>query len=145
MSSAVAACLLAAANLGAVARPALRLGGEWAGWRCGFDPYSGALRTGSSFKSVTTERWAGTALERRSVELPPDDGEAPSYDCATWATLPAAVSGATSLMPGARAGLFGAVQVDVLNADAWALDEALSATNWRCESIFDGLGTAPSP
>ena len=78
MSSAVAACLLAAANLGAVARPALRLGGEWAGWRCGFDPYSGALRTGSSFKSVTTERWAGTALERRSVELPPDDGEARS-------------------------------------------------------------------
>ena len=43
-------------------------------------------------------------------------------------------------MAGARSGLFGQVQVDMLNADAWALDEAISGTRWRCEAIFDGLG-----
>ena len=57
----VAALLLA---LGAVARPALRIGGEWAGWCCGFDPFSGALRTGSEFQAVTTERWAGVCSGR---------------------------------------------------------------------------------
>lgn len=138
----VAALLLA---LGAVARPALRIGGEWAGWCCGFDPFSGALRTGSEFQAVTTERWAGTAMQRRSLQLLPDDGNGcmatNSGPAGTaWSTLPVAVSGSTSLMPGARAGLFGAVQVDMLNANAWALDEAVSANNWRCESIFDGLG-----
>ena len=135
----VAAC--PAAYLGTIARPALRLGGEWAGWRCGFDPFSGAMR--SEFEAVTTERWESKALQRRSVQLlPGDDGgvRCTSTSDADWSTLPVAVSGSTSLMPGARSGLFGAVQVDMLNANAWALDEAVSENSWRCESIFDGLG-----
>lgn len=135
-----AAAWLPAAH-GAVARPALRLGGEWAGWRCGFDPFSGAMR--SEFQAVTTERWESKALQRRSVQLMP--GEDGGVRCTSpsdtdWSTLPVAVSGSTSLMPGARSGLFGAVQVDMLNANAWALDEAVSENSWRCESIFDGLG-----
>ena len=64
----------------------------------------------------------------------------PQSDAVSWSTLPVAVSGPTSLMAGARAGLFGAVQVDMLNAEAWALDEAIADTRWRCEAIFDGLG-----
>ena len=113
------ALLATAANLG-VARPALRLGGEWAGWRCGFDPFSGALRTGSESRSVTTERWESNTLQRRSRLLMPDDDAAPGLCCITgdddavWSTLPVAVSGSTSLMPGARSGLFGAVQLDML-------------------------------
>ena len=132
------------AHLGALARPALRMGGEWAGWSCGFDPYSGALRSGSEFQAVTTERWSGNSLKRRSVQVTPDDDEGARCvnraEGDAWSTLPVAVSGTTSLMPGARAGLFGAVQLDMLNADAWALDEAISEASWRCESIFDGLG-----
>ena len=50
-----------------VARPALRLGGEWVGWICGFDPFSGALRTQSEVLGVTTEQWAGSTLQRRII------------------------------------------------------------------------------
>ena len=133
--------LATASNLGAVARPALRLGGEWAGWSCGFDPYSGALRTQSRTLGVTTERWAGNTLQRRMFQLAPTDGGVRwSTSDAVWCTLPVAVSGPTSLMAGARSGLLGEVQVDMLNADAWALDEAIADARWRCEAVFDGLG-----
>ena len=135
------AAWLPAAHLGTIARPALRLGGEWAGWRCAFDPFSGAVR--NEVQGITTERWESKALRRRSaLLLPGDDGGIrwTSTGDADWSTLPVAVSGSTSLMPGARSGLFGAVQVDMLNANAWALDEAVSENSWRCESVFDGLG-----
>merc|ERR1719424_1984318 len=77
--------------------------------------------------------------------MPGDDGDvlrsmSLDFGDASWSTLPVAVSGSTSLMPGARSGLFGAVQLDMLNANAWALDEAVSENSWRCESVFDGLG-----
>ena len=136
--------LATTSSVGAIARPALRLGGEWAGWSCGFDPYSGGRRTQSEILGVTTERWAGTALQRRIFRLGPECDDSvrcvvPQSD-AVWSTLPVAVSGPTSLMAGARSGLFGEVCVDMLNANAWALDEAISDTRWRCEAIFDGLG-----
>jgi len=128
----------------AVARPALRLGGEWAGWSCGFDPYSGALRTQSECLGVTTEQWEGNALRRRIFRLGTECDDrvrcVVPQSGTVWSTLPVAVSGPTSLMAGARSGLFGEVQVDMLNAHAWALDEAISDTRWRCEAIFDGLG-----
>jgi hypothetical protein len=137
--------LATTSSLGAIARPALRLGGEWAGWSCRFDPYSGALRTQSEILGVTTERWAGNTLQRRVFQLGPECDE--SVRCVmghsnapVWSTLPVAVSGPTTLMAGARSGFFGEVQVDMLNAYAWALDEAISDTRWRCEAIFDGLG-----
>lgn len=140
------AWLLSTTN-GIVARPALRLGGEWAGWTCGFDPYSGAMRSQSELLGVTTERWAGNALQRRIFQLGKDrdDGVRTAVSPTGWATLPGAVSGATSLMAGARAGLLGEVQVDMLNANAWALDEADAPTRWRCEAIFDGLGGLRPP
>ena len=132
--------VLFTSSIGAVARPALRLGGEWSGWSCGFDPFSGALRKPSSGLAVTTEQWFGNALRRRSLQLGPDlRCVVPSED-AEWSTLPVAVCGATSLMAGARAGLFGEVQLDMLNAEAWSLNEAITDTHWRCEAIFDGLG-----
>ena len=116
----------------AVARPALRLGGEWAGWSCGFDPYNGALRTQS--ETLGTERWEGNALQRRCLQLGPaceSSGDDTVFRVVVphsndWYTLPVAVCGATSLMAGARAGLFGEIQLDMLNAEAWALDEAIS-------------------
>ena len=134
---------LLAATSGMNARPALRLGGEWAGWSCGFDPYSGALRSRSELFGVATEKWSGNFLQRRILQLGEDRDD--SVRCAVnagdgWSTLPVAVSGGTSLMAGARAGLLGEVQVDMLNANAWALDEAESETRWRCEAVFDGLG-----
>lgn len=140
----MAAWLLASSSYAAVARPALRLGGEWAGWTCGFDPYSGALRTQSETVGVTTERWEGKALQRRSLQLGKIRDSnlrcMVDHSDAAWSPLPVAVSGPTSLMAGARSGLFGEVQVDMLNANAWALDEAVADTRWRCEAIFDGLG-----
>ena len=137
--------LATTSSLGAVARPALRLGGEWAGWRSGFDPYSGALRQSSEVLGVTTERWDGSTMKRRCFQLgPPEDGGrvrclVPESQSG-WSPLPVAVSGPTSLMAGARSGLFGTVQVDMLNAEAWALDEAVSEARWNCEAVFDGLG-----
>lgn len=131
--------LFLAASLALAPRPALRLGGEWAGWRCDFDPFSGAMR--SNFQGATTERWEGAALQRRSVEMTSSKAATPqivSDSNAPWDTLPVANSGSTSLMPGARS--FGTVAVDMLNANAWALDQAESTSAWRCESVFDGLG-----
>ena len=140
----MAGWLLATTGLLAVARPALRLGGEWAGWSCSFDPYSGALRMQSEMLGVTTERWEGNTLQRRCLQLGPECDDSmrtvKQQSDAEWCSLPVAVSGSTSLMAGARAGLFGQVQLDMLNADAWALDEAISDSQWRCEAIFDGLG-----
>ena len=80
-------------HLGTIARPALRLGGEWAGWRCAFDPFSGALR--SEVQGFNTERWESNALRRRSALLLPDDDggiRRTSTGDADWSTLPVAVS-----------------------------------------------------
>ena len=74
----MAGWLLATTSLLAVARPALRLGGEWAGWSCGFDPFSGALRTQSEMLAFTTERWDGNTLQRRSLQLCASAGLDPS-------------------------------------------------------------------
>ena len=74
-----------------IARPALRLGGEWAGWRCAFNAKTGDIITSDvekycsdtmiewgqipgGFEECTTETWQGNALERRSVQLLPEDG-----------------------------------------------------------------------
>ena len=87
------AAWLPSAHLGAIARPALRLGGEWAGWRCAFDPFSGALR--SEVQGFNTERWESNALRRRSALLLPDDDggiRRTSTGDADWSTLPVAVS-----------------------------------------------------
>ena len=73
-----------------VARPALRLGGEWAGHRVAFS-HRGELQpvpeqyvpdemiewgqAPSGFEELTTESWSGvgSALSRRSVRLLPED------------------------------------------------------------------------
>lgn len=143
LGTCVAAGWLVSTGL-AIARPALRLGGEWAGWRCGFDSYNGALLSGSNQAGVTTERWVDNKLQRRSIQLISSEDSAsaradPREDV-VWATLPVAVSGRSSLTPGARSGIFGTVNVDTLNANAWALDEAVSMDRWDCEAVFDGLG-----
>lgn len=132
---------LVQASMG-LARPALRLGGDWAGWRCGFDPISGGIVGSASRQSVTTERWSGRTLQRRSLQIVPEgrSDDAALSDGEEWSSLPVANSGRSSLFPGARSGLFGAVDVDMLNANAWALDVAHSPDSWWCESVFDGLG-----
>ena len=148
--------LVSAASLG-VARPALRLGGEWAGWKCAFNPRSGAVITDAvkrycsdemiewdqvpfGFEVCTTETWDGnppdSVLNRRLVQLLPEDGcntENLSAIVAR-ATLAKPISGTNELAPGQG------LEVDVLNTRAWALDAAISESLWRCEAIFDGIG-----
>lgn len=142
-----------------IARPALRIGGEWAGWCCAFNAKTGALITSDvekycsdtmiewgqipgGFEECTTETWEGDSLTRRTVRLLPEDGcntenLAAIVKCAT---LPAAHSGTMTLKPGAAQ-----LDTDVLNSRAWALDAADGEGGmWRCEAIFDGLG-GPRP
>lgn len=155
--------LAGASGLASLPRPALRLGGEWAGWRCAFHPRTGALITKEverysseemiewgqvpgGFEECTTETWQEDSsihvLSRRSVMLLPEDGCNTENLAAVVKrlTLPTAVSGPTSLTHQAT------LDVDVLNARAWALDDAgpvageADGTLWRCESVFDGLG-----
>lgn len=136
----------------AVPRPALRLGGEWAGWRCAFHPRSGALLTQlverhcseemiewgqvpGGFEEVTTEICEDGRTARRSVMLLPEDG------CNTE-NLAAVVSHSTLRVSGRTP-----LDVNVLNAKAWALvDDGREPEKyggrplWRCETLFDGLG-----
>lgn len=145
-----------------VARPALRLGGEWAG-HCVSYSADGALRpvpeqyvpdellewgeAPRGFEALTTETWdsstsAGggpSVLNRRTVKLLPEDG----CNCenlgalVSHATLPTACSGSAVLRPGNA--MF---ESDVLNARAWALDavDPDGGRLWRLETLFDGLG-----
>jgi hypothetical protein len=137
-----------------IARPALRLGGEWAGWFCAFNAQTGKIITSDvekycsdtmiewgqipfGFEECTTETWQGNTLERRSIRLLPEDGCNTENLAAivTRKSLPAATSGTLTLSPGAA-------QLDaaVLNVRAWALDAADDASGWYCETIFDGVG-----
>ena len=135
----------------AVARPVLRLGGEWAGWRCAFSP-SGTLCEAGASADCTTESWEGSWMRRRSVQIRTDsfdrsfDRQAASVlrpnavgSIVTCSVLPTASNGAVTLSPGARAGPFKSYDLDQLNSDAWALDGA-NGRLWRCESVFDGHG-----
>ena len=137
-----------------IARPALRLGGEWAGWRCAFNAKTGDTMTSDvekycsdtmiewgqipgGFEECTTETWQGNSLERRSIQLLPEDGCNTENLAAIVSrkVLPAATSGTLTLQPGAA-------QLDaaVLNVRTWALHEADDAGVWHCETVFDGLG-----
>ena len=144
---------LAGAGAMGVARPALRLGGEWAGNCVAFSDCGAVYRTG--VEELISEEWtpseAGStmrAMSRRRVRMLPEEGTEVSQ-----ITLPQACSSSTVLQPGNA--MF---EPDVLNTRAWALDEAVGAagdeaasggeaasgdeapTVWRCETIFDGLG-----
>ena len=133
-------CLGAAAALASrpaarsVARPALRLGGEWAGVGIAFSPSGGVEQTGVD--QLTSERWTSDGLassaviRRQSVQLLPDGDTRVTEDM-----LPSACSGSTILRLGNSM-----LEPDVLNANAWALDAAQDGGLWRCETIFDGLG-----
>ena len=137
---------LAAAVLGSllnacsamVARPALRLGGEWAGLHVAFS--EGAVES-SVTRSLISEAWekskegSGSVLSRRTIVLEEDEGTTISQT-----VLPRACSDANVLQPGNA--MF---EPDILNARAWALDLVDEAAGtWTCETVFDGLG-GPRP
>lgn len=113
--------------LRSVARPALRLGGEWAG-NCVEYTDSGSARS----EVLTSETWepteqGGRSIHRRTLHVLPEQ-------TASHSILPPACSGSIELRYGA-----GMLDPDVLNARAWVLD-AVRDGSWRCETIFDGLG-----
>ena len=118
-----------------VARPALRLGGEWAGNLVSFSE-SGAVMP-QRVESLVTEAWRGEAgseyaIHRREHRM--EHGVSPAAVANT--VLPTACSGSTTLRRGASM-----MEPEVLNARAWALDAVESSTGlWRCETIFDGVG-----
>jgi hypothetical protein len=132
--------------LGAVARPTLRLGGEWAGWRCAFNARNGALLTEpierycsdsmiewgqcpGGFEDCTTETWQGDTILRRSVQLLPEDGC--NVENLGAIVIRSALPPAQSVKTDSKAEAL---------ACAWALDEMNEAGLWRCETVFDGLG-----
>ena len=117
-----------------VAKPALRLGGEWAGNRVALTPSGGILE---SAEVLVSEAWSGrtrdSVMERRTLRRHADKG----WWCyVAHGPLPSACSGSVVLRYGAAM-----MEPDVLNARAWALDTCDGATGlWRCETVFDGLG-----
>ena len=117
-----------------VARPAHKLGGEWAGNLVSVSE-SGAVL--GQRESLVTEEWRGEAgaewvMHRREHRLQHGDSAAAVAN----AVLPTACSGSTTLRRGASM-----MEPEVLNARAWALDAVESSTGlWRCETIFDGVG-----
>jgi len=120
----------------AVARPALRLGGEWAGYCVS---YSDSAAVSESTEQLITESWStpvssSSVIRRRVVQPNADD-----FDVST-AALPTACSGPTVLCYGASM-----MEPDVLNARAWALDTADEGSVWKFETIFDGLGGERPP
>ena len=111
-----------------VARPALRLGGEWAGHCVTFSESGSVSQPGEEV--LVTETWQEQMIHRQTTQLDPDGPVVSS------AALPSACSGSTVLRRGASM-----LEADVLNARAWALDAVgESQSTWRCETIFDGLG-----
>ena len=107
------------------ARPALRLGGEWAGLCLDSD--------GGQCAVLTTEAWKGkgpgAAIHRRQMQVREDTA-------ISHTVLPTPCSGSTVLQ---RANM---LDLEVLNARAWTLDsvDENSAAVWTCETVFDGLG-----
>ena len=142
------------------ATPALRLGGEWAGWSCAYNPSTSAVITEETerycsdsmiewgqvpagFEVLTTENWVNREINRRTVKLLPEDGCNVENLGATVSTavLPQACSGSTQLRPGASM-----MEPETLNVRAWALD-AINECNaqpeacrWTLETVFDGIG-----
>ena len=125
---------------GMVARPALRLGGEWAGHKVAYAT-SGAVSQ-SKADALISEQWeksptegGGSVLHRRTISLV-DQAKAEI----SQAVLPRACSDANVLQPGNA--MF---EPEILNARAWALDTTDEAADaWVCETVFDGLG-GPRP
>ena len=133
--------------IASVARPALRLGGEWAGNCIEFSPKTG-LPEKSNAEAIVSEEWrksdaAGEAvIHRRAIRQTPSQQAGKDDQDVSHAVLPLACSGATVLRLGAAM-----LEADVLNARAWTLDAAPGANDgarsaWRCETVFDGLGGA---
>jgi hypothetical protein len=123
-------CIARSKAARSVARPALRLGGEWAGHTVQYSSTTGrVVRPG--VQALTCERWnKARALERRTVELRTDGA------VASDGVLPVAQSGAQVLALGAA--MF---EPKVLNCRAWALDAVDTAAPgiWALETVFDGL------
>ena len=118
-----------------VARPAHKLGGEWAGNLVSFSESGAVLE---QRESLVTEEWRGEeagaewAIHRREHRLQHGDSAAAVANT----VLPTACSGSTTLRRGASM-----MEPEVLNARAWALDAVEASTGlWRCETIFDGVG-----
>lgn len=119
------------------AASAMRLGGEWAGWRAAFRASSGSLITSdierycsdtmvewgqvpAAFEECTTESQSDDRIARRTVRLLPEDG-------CNIEDLAAVISRA-DITPVAR-------------GSTLAVDTVADGL-WRCETIFDGLGGA---
>ena len=131
---AAAAMVVPAGSLHRVARPAHKLGGEWAGNLVSFSESGAVLGQRESF---VTEEWRGEAgaewaIHRREHLMQSGDTGAAVANT----VLPTACSGSLTLRRGASM-----MEPDVLNARAWALDAVDASTGlWRCETIFDGVG-----
>ena len=131
---AAAAMVAPAGSLHRVARPAHKLGGEWAGNLVSFSESGAVLGQRESF---VTEEWRGEAgaewaIHRREHLMQSGDTGAAVANT----VLPTACSGSLTLRRGASM-----MEPDVLNARAWALDAVDASTGlWRCETIFDGVG-----
>ena len=115
-----------------VARPALRLGGEWAGHTVSYASDSGRVIQQSVGEVLTCEEWNDDRkMQRHVVQFKADGSKVASRD-----VLPLAQSGSETLTLGARM-----LEPEVLNIRAWALDAADENTpdSWQIEAIFDGL------
>ena len=111
-----------------VARPALRIGGEWAGHCVTFSGSGTVSQPGTEV--LVSETWQEQTVQRQTAQIGPEG------TIVSNAALPQACSGSTVLRRGAAM-----LEPDVLNARAWALDAVdESQSAWRCETIFDGLG-----
>lgn len=116
-----------------VARPALKLGGEWAG-RCAAFSTSG--NADSLCAQLITESWSSKVLHRRTIQ------PAPVGAHISTSVLPSACSGSTVLAYGSA--MF---EPDVLNARAWTIDAVAGDGDgecWTCETVFDGWGERPN-
>lgn len=126
-----------------VARPALRLGGEWAGKRKAFPVVVVDNEEQShhveEVEELISEVWTrpegadACLMARRTIRL--RESVAPEI---TNTVLPGACSDSIILQPGNS--MF---EPETLNARAWALDAVAGEDGtWTCETIFDGLGGA---
>ena len=111
-----------------VARPALCLGGEWAGHVATYSATGQASQPG--VEVLTSEAWVDRRIHRHSVQLH-SEGPRSSRE-----TLPPACCGSLTLAWGAAM-----LEPDTLNVRAWAVDavDGSSSGLWRCEAVFDGL------
>jgi hypothetical protein len=118
------------------ARPAFRLGGEWAGHCVAF-----ADRGMERAEVLTTETWGTDGvggeprIHRRSAHVQPGFSKDHLGPTVSHSFLPPPCSGSIVLRPGNA--MF---EPDVLNARGWALDARGEDGLWVCETVFDGLG-----